>query len=466
MAHRALRKLKRPAMALLLGSLWIGRIAAQAPAHDSSGVKTIDNPDGGRIYLGGLAGQATPQVAMGKILHRVSILYGDRPQLGRLVKSPTGEILAGFFTVTAKKQDGKPMSGLALVYAPKSGSAKGAVLIDKADRFPSTVNSMFATLKKELGKAPATSQASNAGGAGSEAGSAAAPAKTASHSKAAAPVKSGPAQPLQRVMFPDGTGVIGLPAGWQMLKANMGDVTASGPHGEKLRFGWTIPVIDPTNPQSRSLMPNTRGPAPRNFVAIPFGTEPAKAFTEAFSQLARKAGKQPPEIEISKVQDIPLQGGKNYIMYGDMDFHDDKGKQFLVCQMINTQPLQMGTWQMTLFVLYGPEQAMAEEGKTIGAIFPSWSRDNKRVNAMANADIQNTIAQTVANQQYLDKYIDDSDRSTAAWSDYLRDETVVVDTRTGGHARTSDDLAGALIDANPNRFEAVRESDYIKGIDY
>jgi len=66
----------------------------------------------------------------------------------------------------------------------------------------------------------------------------------------------------------------------------------------------------------------------------------------------------------------------------------------------------------------------------------------------------------------VDQYIDDSNRSTAAWSDYLRDETVVVDTHTGAHARTSDDLAGMLIDANPNRFEAVSQSGYIKGIDY
>jgi len=464
-AHRALRKMMMASAASLLGALWIGKIAAQAPARDSSGaqsgVKTIDNPSGGRIYLGALAGQSTPQVAMGKTLHRVSILYGDRPQLGRLVQSPSGEILAGFFTVTAKKQDGKPMAGLALVYAPKTGDAKGAVLIDNADRFQSTVNSMFARLKQELGKAPATSPAAHPGS-----GVSATSAKTAAPSKAAAPVKSAPAQPLQRVLFPDGTGVISLPAGWQMLKANMGDVTASGAHGEMLRFGWTIPVIDPTNPQSRSLMPNSRGPAPRNFVAIPYGTEPAKAFSEAFTQLARKAGKQPPDIEISKVQDIPLQGGKSYFFYGDMDFHDDKGKQYLVGQMINTMPLQMGTWQMTLFVLYGPELAMGEEGNTIAAIFPSWSRDNKRVNAMANADMQRTIAQTVENGHMVDRYNDDSDRSTAAWSDYLRDETVVVDTHTGGHARTSDDLAGALIDANPNRFEAVRESDYIKGIDY
>jgi hypothetical protein len=477
MAHGARRKMIWAAAALLLGMLWTGVSAAQAAAHDSSGaksgVRSIDNPDGGRIYLGAMAGQLTPQDALGKTLHRVSLLYGDRPQLGRLVQNPSGEIWAGFFTVTAKKQDGKPMAGLALVYAPKSGSAKGAVLVDNADRFPSTVNSMFARLKQELGKAPAASPAAQPSAdvsatstAAAAPATASAPAKATAPAKAAAPVKSAPAQPLQRVAFPDGTGVIGLPAGWQMQKATMGDVTAAGPHGEKLRFGWTIPVIDPTNPQSRTLMPNSRGEAPRNFVAIPFGTDPAKAFTAAFTQLARKAGKQPPDIDISKVQDIPMQGGKNYFFYGNMDFHDGQGKQYLVGQMLNTMPLQMGTWQMTLFVLYGPAQVMGEEGSTIAAIFPSWSRDNNRVNGMANAEMQKTIAETNQFVSTVNQYIDDSDRSTQGMSDMLREETVIVDTRTGEHARTSDALAGALIDANPNRLQAVPQSGYIKGIDY
>jgi hypothetical protein len=470
-AHRALRKMIWAATASLLGTLSTGKIAAQAPAHDTSGaqsgVRTIDNPDGGRIYLGAMAGQLTPQDALGKTLHRVSILYGDHPQLGRLVQNSSGEILAGFFTVTAKKQDGKPMAGLALVYAPKSGSANGAVLIDNVDRFPSTVNSMFARLKQELGKAPATSAAAQtSAGVSTTSAKTATSAKATAPPKAAAPAKAAPAQPLQRVVFPDGTGVIGLPAGWQMLKANMGDVTASGPHGEKLRFGWTIPVIDPTNPQSRTLMGNSRGAAPGNFVAIPYGTDPANAFKAAFTQLARKAGKQPPDIAISKVQDIPMQGGKNSFFYGDMDFHDGKGKQYLVGQMVNTMPLQLGTWQMTLWVLYGPEQAMGEEGSTIAAIFPSWSRDNKRVNAMANAEMQRTIAETNQFMHTVDQYIDDSNRSTQGMSDMLREETVIVDTRTGEHARTSDALAGALIDANPNRLQAVSQSGYIKGIDY
>jgi len=129
--------------------------------------------------------------------------------LAKLDKNTSGEILAGFFTVTGKNLDGKPMEGLAIVYAPKSGTAGGAVLMDTADRFPTTVNTMFARLKQELGAPPSSS------GAPSVAGGPATSAKAGSSAATAAPVQSGPPQPLQPFVFPDGTGVIGLPAGWQ-----------------------------------------------------------------------------------------------------------------------------------------------------------------------------------------------------------------------------------------------------------
>ena len=51
-------------------------------------------------------------------------------------------------------------------------------------------------------------------------------------------------------------------------------------------------------------------------------------------------------------------------------------------------------------------------------------------------------------------------------SDYLRGNTVIRDNELNGHGRVSNDLANALVQANPSRFEAVPTSEYIKGIDY
>jgi hypothetical protein len=62
--------------------------------------------------------------------------------------------------------------------------------------------------------------------------------------------------------------------------------------------------------------------------------------------------------------------------------------------------------------------------------------------------------------------MDKSDRMTAAFFDVVRGQTVLLDTETGSHARTSDELADMLLRANPNRFEVVPTSEYIQGIDY
>jgi hypothetical protein len=153
-------------------------------------------------------------------------------------------------------------------------------------------------------------------------------------------------------------------------------------------------------------------------------------------------------------------------MFGDIDFNDGQGKQYLVAQMINTQVMAMGSWQMTLYVMYGPQQVMGQEASTIAAIFPNYSLNARMVNVIVNQQIQQSIAVTNQALNMVAQYTDSSDRMTAGMSNMLRDQSVVVDTRTGGHATTSDDLAGALINANPGRFQTVSPSGYIPGIDY
>jgi hypothetical protein len=249
---------------------------------------------------------------MGQLLHQVSLVCGDRPQLGRLLQNPSGEILAAFFTVTAKKQDGQPMAGLALVSVLQNGNATAAILADHADRFPSSVNSLFQRLKQEMGAAQPSATKQNAPADGASAGT----------------VPAASPQPLQPSRFADGSGVIGLPAGWTVVRAQLGD-----------------------------------------------------------------------------------------------------------------------------------------EERTVAAIFPNYSRNSAFVNSKINQQIQVGIEQTNQFVHDVQVHMDNSDRFTAGMSDFLRNQTVIVDTREGGHARTSDQLADLLMQTDPNRFQAVLTSQYIRGFD-
>lgn len=62
--------------------------------------------------------------------------------------------------------------------------------------------------------------------------------------------------------------------------------------------------------------------------------------------------------------------------------------------------------------------------------------------------------------------LDSSARLSQGTSDYLRGETVISDSDLNAPGRVPDDVANALIQAYPDRFQAVSSSDYVRGIDY
>jgi len=109
---------------------------------------------------------------------------------------------------------------------------------------------------------------------------------------------------------------------------------------------------------------------------------------------------------------------------------------------------------------------MAAESATVAEIFPSYSRDSNRINVVVNQQIQEGIAETNQFVGQVAQYTDNSNRMTQGMSDFLREQSVVVDTQTGEHARTSNQLSDALVNANPNRYKTLSTGEYIKGIDY
>ena len=133
---------------------------------------------------------------------------------------------------------------------------------------------------------------------------------------AANPVKAtAPAQKLTQTNFPDGSGSVGLPAGWKITNAREGDITAQGPKGEKMRFGMAQQAIDYSNPQSRALGRGPGGTAPGNYVAIPFGTPGDVAYKQVLAQLGQKLRKPVPTIDYSMVQTIPTRAAARIIFW-------------------------------------------------------------------------------------------------------------------------------------------------------
>src|SRR5579862_4758437 len=175
------------------------------------GLKTIDNPGGGQLVYGQITGQTSMQGAMGAVLRNVHSRFGDRPQIGRFFQAGGTDSVATFFTVTAKTEGGKHIAGMVIVSMPTGSQPAGALLYDDAQRFGTTANPMLKKLNEvwhaDAAKAPAQSSGTPA--------------------QATVP-------PLRETPFPDGSGSIGLPAGWQITSAARGGVHAAGPDGESI----------------------------------------------------------------------------------------------------------------------------------------------------------------------------------------------------------------------------------------
>jgi hypothetical protein len=280
----------------------------------------------------------------------------------------------------------------------------------------------------------------------------------------APPAAAKPAQKLTPYIFPDGSGSMGLPPGWTVISAQLGDVIAWGPNGEKLRFGLVIPVIDPTSPQAGVLMP--RGAAPGNFIVVPYSADAATLFTKGSEQIAQKLRLPPPTITIQSTRNLPLQGGRNFAVYGLVDAHDGRGAQAMVTQMIVTPPQALGAYQVTVFEITAPPQVMANDAATITGIYTNYNRNTQFVMAAVYAQIEQS---EMWEQQILDaarQQSDQTEKSTAGFSNILRDQTVIRNTETGEHFTVSNQRADWLTRHNPYLFKEVPESEYIKGIDY
>jgi len=456
MIHRAARLFAY----LCIG--WVG-LATFSLAGAASALKTISNPSGGQITYGPMKPQPSVQAAMGEMLRQIHGRYGDRPQVGRLVQDRTGQALAAFFNVTDKNSGGQRVSGLVMVTVVRSGEARAAVISDDAQRFPQTVNSMLQRLSAEWNSNPESSKHSPGG-----------------------PARDGVAAQLHPVAFPDNSGSISLPSGWQLPSARMGAMEADGPNGEKLLFGIYIPVIEPTNPQARYMMNmETQGgrvPLPGLYVAIPYGTDPGRAYISGAAQLAQKQGRPAPTINITKVADGPAQGRLiTKIIQADMDAHDGKGVMALSVQLQIVPPYDAsGSWGMSVYQASVPKALFAQETPTLVAIAKTYKVNNQVVDsevrqqiALDNEFTQSVLARARASEAAFDQKLaqdraneDARDKSFQAFDNVILGQSVVRDTERDTHRTISNDYADALVRSHPDRFEYVPTQDYLKGIDY
>lgn len=454
--------------AFFVGLLMVG--SGVVEAQSAPGVTVINNPGGGTIAFAQMPLQHTVLGAMGRVLQYVHAQFGARPQVTRVMRGADGKTLAVTFTVKSPQGNGE-IAGLALVAVSPTGPGKGAALTDRADRFRTTVRSMLQQLQSKAGARTASnspSAASNGSDAAPQAAvapaeaPAAAPApEPAAASDGAAMQLSGKAAPLHQTPLPDGTGSVGLPDGWRITAAHWGEVVAEGPTpGMGLHFNWQF---------------HSGAAGPGFGLNIPPGSDPGTTFKIAMTEAFRQSRKTPPSINIVSTRKV---NATEDTVIADLD--GGMGAAQALAHVVKSAPGPAGGYAITLFVINYPRQIAQQNQATAAAMFSAI-----RINADAvTAQIQ---GDTRAQAQWFDRQQADYHRREAAqdaqFANYQRqqdvkdrqfqqfdndllDRTVIRDSDLNAHGTVDNDLADALVQANPNRFQEVPASQYVKGIDY
>jgi hypothetical protein len=450
-----------------------------AAARSFPGVTVLDHPGGGTIAYSQMPAQHTVQGAIGRVMLYVVARFGARPKVTHVLKSKDGNSLAVTFSVKATTDTPGDVTGLALVAVTASGPGKGAVLSDQSDRFGTTVRGMLEQMRQVASGASATTASASASAAATDPSTAA----TTATQAAPVPVSAAPAKaskaaaapigPLHATAFPDGSGSVGLPDGWKITAAHAGEVIALGPAPAALHFDTLVYARDPGRTSGGGRFQMAKGPP-----AIPYDADTATKMNLIAAQMAQSQHKPPPALKVLSTQKM---GPHSDLIVADVNPGDGSPPLRMWTQIFLNALSPTGTYTLTMYQVFLPQQVSADEGNaTAQALLGSYQSNGQKIMAELAADkagADQTVAAyqraTAQNQAIADNYVatsrrnfDAQARSFAADDYALLGNTVVRDRDFNEHGLVSDNLADALTQADPNRFQEVPPSEYVKGVDY
>jgi hypothetical protein len=437
---RLVRLATAPAVALAVLAL----LATPQRLLAQDTLKFINESDGGQVVYGTIADQHTPQSAMAFMLKQVHGHFADKPQVSKIFQVKNTTSYAAFFTLIAKNAGNNPIAGEVIVNMPAGGQPIAAVLYDSAANFTHMQPNMLKKLNAAWHTANPVAAATPA---------------APSNGATAAGVPA-----LHRVTAGDRSVYISIPDGWKVDSVAGGSVQAEGPKGE--RVGLNLMAQGILN--SRTAMPGR--------LAYPFGGDVFTAYSNIVNQ--SRANQHLPAATFHLNNSTPLGGGAIQVAF-DVDLHDGFGVRSATARLQEIAGAG-GTWALGFSNSSLPKTIEAAENATLLAVIQSASQDSTVVKAEQGA-VMNGIAaaaarsnanaaaadqRRVASAQAFDASMDNIDSQSKAMQNYTLDRTQIQDNEVNGRATVSDGLADALIKTDPNRYQVVPPSQFLKGVDY
>ena len=445
--------------------------AAVTVAPAAGGFTTFDNPSGGRLITGALpASDTSAKAALIDMLRRAHAYFGARPVLAKVVVAKGGLATFAFFSETTAH--GKVLGLILAADIPGKGP-HGALLFDRAERFRATIGPLMQHL--------ADLEAIANGGA--------------------------PALPLTRQRFRDGSGSVGVPAGWVLRKVGEGSFQIVYPHAGtpmSITAGGAILVIDPRGQAAANdrrmrrfdamhAIPPPPPPKLPQAVLLPDPVGDLLAIENAWGGgsgfrllrvLQEKRLPIPPQFQ------TPSQPVARW--YVRFEFVNPRGipmEESAIVQIPRVLP-PMGLWTYSLLSdVRAPVALFARFWPTAMAIMASvklnekviaaeMRAQNRLTNAMAQ---QNSAALTASHNAFMAQMQSQFQsheaanqamtNATHAGAQYfihsvIQGSTVFRNTQTGQHYLGPSGMVSAMTRANPRLYQAVPLRSYIPGVDY
>jgi len=463
-----MHKHKQLSVSLVLWLFCVGSSASVSLAQ--SQLKTIDNPQGGRIVYGVVDGATSTAAAMSTVLRTVHNTCGEKPQVGKVFRVRGTNSDAVFFTVINHPQGNKQVAGLLIASPSGPNKMEAALVSDDATRFGSTVNPMLNRLFSEWHPGGAAQASGPATGGG-----------------------TAPPEPLHRVMTQDGSASLAIPNGWR-VQGNGGTAMVVDPNYNVI-ININL-VRGATNPSSNQPYGRATGMAAK--MVYPSNVDPVKGFPGLISEFYR-VNNQRIDFRVDHAELVAGPVGQrcvHAIGHGmlfpagqaqpNIQVKDYFEMETLMC---STAPDRMGNYVVTLSISEIAPKFADKERATVGTILSSYEVNQavvaRQANAIAapaiaaihqigaNATARMNAVERANDAQHADYNArqDANAKSIQGFSNYLLDQTVIQDNNvhgngTIGHSTVWNSTADSLVKAFPNRYEIVNAPNFWKGWDY
>lgn len=412
-------------------------------------MRAITAPAAGHILIGSADVASAPALLHAGIADARSA-FGAAPEVVGASRSTDDTLTVALFRV---RSAGVSYGGLVLATYVKGGASKVAIVYDRAEHFGTTAPALIHAVIADQ-----------------------------------TPAGAGPLPAMHDVVAPDNSVHARLPDDWKPRMFGQGIFSATGPDAAEVDQEVAARLIDPRSgvfQQALQLQRSMRQPINATAAyGIPmiYEPDPARAFVTLSRMLAQMQHQADPEITIERT--IP-QSGQPGIRATEIYGTDVvRGTRMRFDGIIGVNPPnQNGAWGLSVKMISAPVDRFQRELPTLAAIYNSYTVNQQAMDqqvaqtiaadragmarglAMSQATQSRNAAVFNASMSHARSVQDGIDRSTAGFTRYLSD-TTVMQSSSGGRGTVNDAFAQSVVANDPQHFRVVPVSEYQKGVDY